>query len=82
MTLGEANVFHKVAIVSNIKAHKEIADPASTIFFDPRNPKDILEKIIFFIHSDKKKFTFNSAIKPKEKYQEFIDVIVGEILEC
>ena len=81
MTLVEAKFYCKVSIVSNIMAHKETADTAATIFFDPRNPKDILEKLIFFVNSDKKNYTFNKVINPKEVYQEYTNCIVGETLE-
>ena len=82
MTLVEAKFFCKVAIVSNIDAHKEIADPTITLFFDPRDPKDILEKLIFYLHSDKKNYNFSDTINPKEIYQKYINEIVGELLEC
>jgi hypothetical protein len=77
MVLEEANAFRKIIICSDIEAHKEICDPNASIFFNPRNPKDIFEKLIFFVHN-KKKFTSNKVINCEKIYKDFLNVIVGE----
>jgi glycosyltransferase involved in cell wall biosynthesis len=78
MVLKEANAFRKVIICSDIPAHREVSDTGASIFFDPRNPKDILEKLILFVRSNEKNYTFSKTINAKEVYQDYLNVIVGE----
>ena len=77
MTLREAYYFRKVAIASNIEAHKEIGDPDTTIFFDPRSPKDILDKLLFFSKQNIENFSFNRIVNIEKIYQDYVDAIVG-----
>lgn len=77
MTLREAYCFRKVAIASNIEAHKEIGDLDTTIFFDPRSPKDILDKLLFFSKQNIENFSFNKILNIEKIYQDYIDAIVG-----
>jgi glycosyltransferase involved in cell wall biosynthesis len=77
MTLQEAHFKNKMVLASNIRAHKEIADPKTTIFFDARNPTDIFNKITQFFEIDTKNLKFNKKNNPDLVYQRYSDTILG-----
>jgi len=77
MTLQEAYFKNKMVLASKIPAHKEIADPKTTIFFDPRNPTDIFNKITEFFEIDIKNLKFNKKNNPDLVYQRYSDTILG-----
>jgi len=77
MTLQESHFKNKMVLASNIPAHKEIADPKTTIFFDARNPTDIFNKITQFFEIDIKNLKFNKKNNPDLLYQRYSDTILG-----
>ena len=77
MTIQEAHFKNKMVLASNIKAHMEIADPKTTIFFDARNPTDIYNKITQFFEIDIKNLKFNKKNNPDLVYQKYSETILG-----
>jgi len=77
MTLKEAYFSKKVVIASDIPAHREIADSKTTIFFNPRNPMDILRKLTNFFEIDVKSLKFDKKNKPDLVYKRYSEIILG-----
>ena len=62
-TVEEAKIFNKRIILSDIRVHKE-QNPKKGIFFNPRNPQDLADKILKLIFlKNNKNINLNKLIK-------------------